>query len=261
MNVRDPKFTARLENALTILANQPTRSLSYLENRFELEGGDLQTWLDEFNGGLKTLRFDRIHAVKRELGGLTVTSAKAAAPAPVVPPPAAAKPEPRVERTATPAKPVVAVEIADDGQSPWETAARVFRQGAYRNWRPLFARAADQGYKAIAEQLANLPHGGEAFLIFSGTWLGQRRSAPEKIRRFLVWGDARCSAKAGEPRSAAESPAAPAAAAPAVADPQKSDMSAKKASAALAAGTVSIGGTTFEVELTIRLVPVAEVQT
>ena len=73
MNVRDPKFTARCEEALRLLAKQPTRPLAYLTARFGLESGDLAQWLGEFNGGQKTLKAERIDAVKAELGAVKVT--------------------------------------------------------------------------------------------------------------------------------------------------------------------------------------------
>ena len=41
MNTRDPRFTARLEEALRVLSKQPTRPLAYLTSRFGLESGDL----------------------------------------------------------------------------------------------------------------------------------------------------------------------------------------------------------------------------
>lgn len=231
MNVRDPKFTARLEHALTILANQPTRSLGYLEGRFDLESGDLQTWLNEFNGGQKALKFDRIHAVKRDIGGMTVTPAKAAAPAPIMRDasenahksilnlPAAAAPAPTV------AKPQAAVELVDDGQSPWSGPGRRFRSITFKKWRPVLVKVLEAGATANANAICDEAGlGSTGFYGYCVWWIGQdTKNPPEKIRRFLTWADERCSAEARGPRSAAESPAAPAAAAPTVAEPRSDD--------------------------------------
>lgn len=234
MNARDPLFTARLEEALTILANQPTRSLAYLENRFDLETGDLQVWLNEFNGAQKALKFERIHAVKRELGGLTTTTAKEpnghapAAAAPAAPSPARAtettsKPAPRalppaVVGTAT-------IEGVDDGTSPWAEPSRQFRAKTFQKWRPIIAKLTEAERPRTNAICAAAGVSRTGLHQYVGYWIGTaiQETSPESIRRFLAWGDARCGAPAGEPRSAAQPPAAKAAGAPAVAEPPKSD--------------------------------------
>lgn len=251
MEALDPAFTERLEPALTILANQPTRTLGYLEDRFELETGELQAWLDTFNGGQKALKFARLHEVKRAL------QHKQAVPAFVAPPPPAAPEEPvrdytpmgeraprppmpefppeapsalahsakiksgmRRARRAAPAKqvladerageprpaqppapsapPAPAVAAADDGERPWETSARFFRADTFRKYRPAFERLA-AGAPSIGQAAADIEV--KSFYWYLCSWFGSSTGhAPEKIRAFIAWGDAKCAAPKKTPK-------------------------------------------------------------
>lgn len=104
MNVHDPKFTARLDSALSLLTRQPQLSLRYLTRRYDLEEGALQAWLAEFNEGQKDLTPARLAAVKAQVSVVTTHSARNVDPAPapariappekprVIPPPASEKP-------------------------------------------------------------------------------------------------------------------------------------------------------------------------
>ena len=83
MNLHDPKFTARLEPALRMLARNPQMTLAYLTRRCDLEVGDLAQWLAEFNRGERELASATIDKVKERVGGMTVTSAR---PAPAIAP-------------------------------------------------------------------------------------------------------------------------------------------------------------------------------
>lgn len=78
MSTRDPKFTVRLEPALKMLARNSAYGLAWLARRHDLDKGDLQTWLAEFNGGNKELTEGRIDAVKIEVGAITSGRASAA---------------------------------------------------------------------------------------------------------------------------------------------------------------------------------------
>jgi hypothetical protein len=87
MNIKDPKFTARLEPALRALARNPDNKLASLAERYDIEKGDLAMWLGEYNGGNKLLAAKRIDEVKQQVGGVVVTRITDKAP----PAPAAVK--------------------------------------------------------------------------------------------------------------------------------------------------------------------------
>lgn len=83
MDPRDPKFTLRLEEALRRLAKNQSLAIAYLTHRHDLAPGELQLWLDTFNGGKKELLGARIDAVKVEVGLIKdgrASDAKPAAP-------------------------------------------------------------------------------------------------------------------------------------------------------------------------------------
>lgn len=164
MNVRDPKFTTRLEEALRLLAKQPTRPLSYLTSRFDLESGALAMWLAEFNSGQKMLRADRIDQVKAELGAARVV---------------------RIEK-ATPVAKDSAPNASTHG-TPAQNAAPVIAAGP-----KLAAPTSDIG-QWLQQQRAEITGRVNCFQVrvtpaMASAWLtfnkGNRKASRAKIRRF-----------------------------------------------------------------------------
>ncbi|MES2697270.1 MAG: hypothetical protein V4773_27645 [Verrucomicrobiota bacterium] len=208
MNVRDPEFTELLEDALNMVAQQPSRMLHYIEDRYNLETGQLQAWLNEFNGGARALKLERIYAVKRELGvggkpkpAAAAPAAKVAiapvepmilprppAPAPApVSPPVPAKPAAPV----TPPAPKPAAAVLPATGHPWETVALSLRNKVFHGWRPVLESIANGSVTSKACRDHDCTPEGLA--LFCHRWLGMRSGhSPEMLRAFIAWGDAKC---------------------------------------------------------------------
>ncbi len=168
MNVRDPHFTARLEEALRLLARQPSLPLAYLARRFNLEAGQLSEWLGEFNAGSKTLKADRIDAVKTELGGLKAQRAEK--PAVPLMPPAAADSARNVVMNGNASAPAAKPAIAAKLQAPTSDLG---------SW--LQAQRAEITDRVNCFQVRVTPELANAWLVFN---LGNRKPSRAKLRRF-----------------------------------------------------------------------------
>jgi hypothetical protein len=125
---------------------------------------------------------------------------------------------------------------------PWETAARQFRTKIFLGWRPLLERMAagvDRSELSALCRASDVTREGLAF--YCNSWMGARQGiAPETVRAFLTWADAKCAPGVKPAR------VTPAADAP---------PPAKPALAAAAAPAVVIGGEVFRFEVVVRLIP------
>lgn len=171
MNVHDLNTTLRCERALQTLAARPSAPLAYLEQRYDLERGQLSAWLAEYNQGSKILSAHRITEVKAKLGGVhTVRLEHAPQATPAVAKAAAPAAAPKAAKAA--AKPVaVAVAVA---RPPLLTAD-------LGKW--LDAQKAEIIGRATCFQVRVTPALAKSWLQLNQ---GNRRASQAKIRRFAA---------------------------------------------------------------------------
>lgn len=163
-DVRDPKFTARCEEALRLLARR-SLPLAYLTNRFGLESGDLALWLGEFNAGSKVLKLERVDQVKAELGAVRVVRLEKASPSAVV------------HSAPNPVPPAAGKSIAAAAVSPALDAPTA----AIGEW--LQQQRAEIVGRVNCFQVRVTPALAEAWLKFNR---GNRSPSRAKIRRFAA---------------------------------------------------------------------------
>lgn len=194
------------ERALQALAAHPERTVGSISAVFAVKREELQAWLDKYNGGKTDLTSARIHAVKTELGLLSVERAPAAGAEKSVrkAEPVATVEKPRTwagmrreQREARAEKPAVTTQ--DDGLSPWAKRVRGPQGATVKKYRSQLDRLAAGG---------SVDDNGPAWIFFLNAWLGSRFPAATRVRRFLTWYDGGRSAPIPQPAAKAVQPAA-----------------------------------------------------
>lgn len=203
------------ERALQALAAHPERTVGSISAVFAVKREELQAWLDKYNGGKSDLTSARIHAVKTELGLLSVERAPAAGAEksgrkaePAAPAPPAEKPRTwagmRQEQREARAEKSPAVTTQDDGLFPWAKRVRGPQGATVKKYRSQLDRLAAGG---------SVDDNGPAWIFFLNAWLGSRFPAATRVRRFLAWYDGgrsapipQLAAKAVPPTAAKSAP-------------------------------------------------------